>query len=98
MQIAEIQVGGETYQVSPPLSYVLRREGGHVFAEAEEFGLFTCAEDRASAREEIRRQFAALIEGYALEKDYALAPSGKGLKRKLLARLKGCKDVERTGT
>lgn len=86
--LASIRAGGRKYRISPPVPYVVRNEGEHVFAEAEEFHLYADGASVDAASEELQRHFAALVEGYALEDDSQLAKSGRDLKQRLLARLK----------
>jgi len=88
MRLTCIQAGGQEYELLPPVSYVLRREGAHVFAEAEEFRIHVFAETEKEAQEELRCHMTALIEGYAFDDDANLAKSGQKLKQRLLARLK----------
>lgn len=88
MRLTSIQAGGQEYEILPPVSYVLRREGVYVFAEAEEFSIHVFGETEKEANEELRGHLTALIEGYAFEDDASLAKSGRKLKQLLLARLK----------
>ena len=88
LELTDIRAGGRRYRMTPPLPYILRSEGDHVFAEVAEFNLYAEARDENEATVELERHLAALIEGYALENDARLAKSGQKLKQRLLARLK----------
>ena len=88
LELTDIRAGGRRYRMTPPLPYILRSEGDHVFAEVAEFNLYAEARDENEATVELERHLAALIEGYALEDDARLAKSGQKLKQRLLARLK----------